>query len=257
MSRRLAALLPWTLALALPACAGRGAPCAPLPDPAELTPTETLLVMEGEGGEPMRLVLNSIPAGDAFLRLKSKPVDPADPVIAHLVERMLATVQAEGGVGIAAPQVGLSRRAVIVKRLDVEPEKPYRVYLNPRITSMSATTVVDWEGCLSIPAGFGKVSRADTIDIVFDTPDGKTAAETVAGFTARIFQHEIDHLEGILFIDRKEAGPLVPEDEYRKMKEKEKQKEQPEEAPPAGQTALRMGSPCADTTMLRPLFLAA
>ena len=219
MPGRYAALLPWTLALVLPACAGRGAPCTPLPDPAELTPTETLLVMEGEGGAAMRIILNSGLAGDAFLRLKSKPLDPAHPVVAHLVERMLATVEAEGGVGIAAPQVGLSRRAIIVKRLDLEPDKPFLAYLNPRITSMSKATVVDWEGCLSIPDGFGKVARAQTIDIAYDTPDGKTAAETVTGFTARIFQHEIDHLEGILFIDRKEPGPLVPEDEYRKMKE--------------------------------------
>jgi peptide deformylase len=171
------------------------------------------------------MVENDTEAGDVFLRTKSLPVRPGDPVVAHLIARMLKTVGDEGGVGIAAPQVGVSRRVVLVKRLDRDPGKPMEAYLNPEIDEFSEDTVVDWEGCLSIPAGFGKVRRAESITVTYDTPGGERKTERVSGFTARIFQHEIDHLEGVLFIDRKEPGELMPEKEYREMRRKEKEKQ--------------------------------
>jgi len=181
--------------------------------------------MRDAGDVRMDMVKNDSAAGDFFLRTRSLPVRPGDPVIAHLIARMLATLKDEGGVGIAAPQVGINRRVVLVKRLDREPEQPLEAYLNPEIEEVSGETVVDWEGCLSIPAGFGKVRRAESITVTYDTPAGKHQTEKVSGFTARIFQHEIDHLNGVLFIDRKEPGELMPEKEYREMRRKEKEKQ--------------------------------
>jgi len=114
----------------------------------ELAPTERLLVLREPGAKPLRLVKNDNPAGDGFLRTPSRPVRVDDPALGHLIERMLASVQAVDGVGIAAPQVGVNRRLILVQRLDREPQKPFVAYLNPRIEKLSEETVVDWEGCL-------------------------------------------------------------------------------------------------------------
>lgn len=186
------------------------------------TPTERLIIDRGTADQPMDIVYNSSSAGDAFLRTKSLSIDDGDPSLDRLISRMDATVRAQKGVGIAAPQVGINRRVIIVQRLDKEPEKPFDVYLNPRITKFHKETVVDWEGCLSVPDGFAKVRRPKDITVKYDTPAGARRTEHVEGFTARIFQHEIDHLNGILFIDVKEPGPLMPPAEYREMRQREK-----------------------------------
>jgi peptide deformylase len=199
--------------LALSACAAKHA---------MLAPTERLLVMRSEASAPMQVVLNDNPAGDAFLRTPARPLRLDDPALARLKERMLASVLAEKGVGIAAPQVGINVRVILVKRLDREPEKPFVFYFNPEIVEQSEETVVDWEGCLSVPAGFGKVSRAVSVVVEHDAPAGERKREHASGFTARIFQHEVDHLDGVLFIDRKEPGELMPEKEYREMRAREK-----------------------------------
>ena len=216
-------------------CAGtrEAAPCRDL---TALTPTETLMVMRGSAGEPMEVVLNDNPAGDAFLHSKSLPLRPGDPVVEHLLRRMHATLIEEQGVGIAAPQIGINRRAIWVKRLDIEPEQPLRPYLNIEIVSSSGERLEEWEGCLSIPAGFGKVWRAGSVTVAYDREDGTRAEEQIHGYTARIFQHEIDHLDGVLFIDRREPGaPLMPKEEYREMRRREKQAEdQAPEEPDGG-----------------------
>lgn len=128
------------------------------------------------------------------------------------------------GVGIAAPQVGINRRVIMVQRFDKE-EKPFEFYYNIEIKKTYGEKVVGWEGCLSIPAGFGQVERWQDIDIEYDAEvDGKTVrkSENIKGFTAVIFQHETDHLNGILFIDVKTADPLMDKDSYREMRMKEK-----------------------------------
>lgn len=181
--------------------------------------------MRAAADQRMQMVKNDVAAGDVFLRARSLPVRPGDPVVGHLIARMRATLKDEGGVGIAAPQVGVSRRVVLVQRLDLQPENPVRAYVNPEILEYSEETVVDWEGCLSIPAGFGRVRRAESIMVAYDAENGARTTESVSGFTARIFQHEIDHLDGILFIDRKEPGELMPEKEYREMRRKQKEQQ--------------------------------
>ena len=149
----------------------------------------------------------------------------------RLTERMLATVThpSQDGVGIAAPQVGLNRRVVAVQRFDKEPDQlgnyPFEIYANIRIVSASDTMVPGPEGCLSVPGRDGEVMRSESVVIEYadlaalkahdpncedNHNDMGTAGvkevpmirETINGFTAVIFQHETDHLEGILYIDR-------------------------------------------------------
>jgi peptide deformylase len=190
---------------------------------ADLTPAEVERVRAGNADEPMRVVLNEQPAGNALLRTKCRTVNTRDATVTRLIERMLATVKEQEGVGIAAPQVGVNRRVILVQRLDQEPEQPFVAYLNPEITRMSSASVLDWEGCLSIPAGCGKVKRARSIVIAYDAPTGERLTEKIDGFTARIFQHEIDHLGGVLFIDRMESGTLISRDALQELRRKERE----------------------------------
>ena len=128
-----------------------------------------------------------------------------------LGRRMVATVThpSQDGVGIAGPQVGLNRRIVAVQRFDKEGE-PFEVYANARIVWMSDSLACGPEGCLSVPDRRGNVLRsqqivieyADLASLSHSCDDIPMARDTVSGFTAVIFQHEIDHLEGVLYIDR-------------------------------------------------------
>ncbi len=117
---------------------------------------------------------------------------------------MLATVTdpADSGVGIAAPQVGISRRLIAVQRFDKEGE-PFEFYINPKITWYSPVKKSGSEGCLSIPDFSTVAERSQEIEISHtDEETGNIVTEKIGGFTAIIFQHEIDHLDGILFSDR-------------------------------------------------------
>jgi peptide deformylase len=113
------------------------------------------------------------------------------------------------GVGIAAPQVGLLRNIICVQRFDKE-NTPVETYFNPRIKSCSDSTQVGKEGCLSIPDKTGLVKRYSSITIEYIDLDGKLHLEKISGFTAVIFQHEIDHLNGILFLDHINEHDLKP-----------------------------------------------
>lgn len=123
---------------------------------------------------------------------------------AALAGKMLATVTSpeQNGVGIAGPQVGISRRIVAVKRFDKEDE-PFEVYPNIRIISMRGEMECGPEGCLSVPEMRGEVARYRDIDISYtDITTMKDTCERIQGFTAVIFQHECDHLDGVLYIDK-------------------------------------------------------
>jgi len=189
----------------------------------QIAAEERELLSAGPPDAPMSMVTNQTTAGEASLATPSRPAFPEDPGLEILISRMLATVKQQGGVGIAAPQVGISRRVIVVQRQDL-PEEPFVAYLNPRITSYSDDKVIDYEGCLSVPGWFGEVARSAAVSVSYVAPDGRTAAEEVKGWTARIFQHEIDHLNGILFLQVREPGELIPEEEYRRIKEERKRR---------------------------------
>jgi peptide deformylase len=110
-------------------------------------------------------------------------------------------------VGIAAPQVGILRRLVAVQRFDKEGE-PFEFFVNPEIVEMGDEWAVGGEGCLSVPEISGSVERAQSLVLRYRDAEFVEHTEHIEGFTAVIFQHEIDHLNGTLFIDK-----MLPEDE--------------------------------------------
>ena len=125
-----------------------------------------------------------------------------------LADKMVATVTSpeEDGVGIAGPQVGISRRIVAVQRFDKGGE-PFEVYPNIRVTCHRGEKQVGPEGCLSIPGKRGDVERYQDIDIAYTSVKTlRDTTETIKGFTAVIFQHECDHLDGILYTDYLEVN---------------------------------------------------
>jgi len=170
-------------------------------------------ILSAETTTPLRVLKINNYADSVFLRMPSKPVkpDPSDTVLQHFVQRLYATVRdsASLGVGIAAPQVGIHRQIIYVQRFDKEEEGlPFEVYLNPAITQYSDSTKVTREGCLSIPNRSEAVTRPCTITIEYDRLDGSHQREIIDGFTSVIFQHEIDHLRGILYLDHLEEEKL-------------------------------------------------
>ncbi len=128
----------------------------------------------------------------------------ADELYAAIADKLIATVTSpeQDGVGIAGSQVGLSRNVIAVQRFDKEGE-PFEVYPNIRITAVRGEPEPGPEGCLSVPGRRGKVLRWRDIDICYTSPEtGQEVSERVEGFTAVIFQHETDHLQGILYTDK-------------------------------------------------------
>ena len=159
--------------------------------------------------------------GNPILRQPSQPVDESTDVN-HLIDALIATATAANGVGIAAPQVSQSYRLFIVAsrpnpRYPDAPLMEPTAMINPRILSHSAQTIKDWEGCLSIPGIRGLVPRYRAIDVEYTDREGKRHHQELKDFVARIFQHELDHLDGILFVDRLDTLDLVTEQEYQRI----------------------------------------
>ena len=125
----------------------------------------------------------------------------------RLADFMLYTVKdpSQDGVGIAAPQVGINRRMVCVQRFD-KPGEPFECYANIRIDSLFGSIVKGREGCLSVPGQRGIVPRWSNVAISYTDPvSGERCSETIEGFSAIIFQHECDHLDGILYTDKADS----------------------------------------------------
>lgn len=147
-----------------------------------------------------------MPADSAILRAPSIDLGPAELGSARL-QTLLAkmhrtlTDPSQDGVGIAAPQVGINRRLVLVMRYD-KPGKPIEAYLNIRIDSLLGEKIPGPEGCLSVPPYRGIVRRSPKVQISYLQADGTPVTEQVEGYSAIIFQHECDHLDGILYTDR-------------------------------------------------------
>ena len=134
--------------------------------------------------------------GDSILREKAKKVPQITPNIVKLLDNMRETMYASKGVGLAAPQIGVSKRVIVV---DVG--QGLVELINPEILETSGVET-DAEGCLSIPGVVGEVPRASRVVVKGLNRDGQEVQYQAKGFLARAFQHEIDHLEGILFIDK-------------------------------------------------------
>jgi peptide deformylase len=154
--------------------------------------------------------------GHPVLRAKARPIHPSEirtPKIQQLIDNMFDTMREYQGVGLAAPQVHESVRLFVAgfpprpERDDEEDEEegqdvPEMVVINPEIEVASRELVEDWEGCLSIPDIRGRVPRARQIVLRAFDRQGKKIEMPASGFTARVIQHETDHLDGVLFFDR-------------------------------------------------------
>jgi peptide deformylase len=154
--------------------------------------------------------------GHPVLRARARSVDPAEitsPRIQSLIDSMFETMQEYQGVGLAAPQVHESLRLFVAgfpprrgakeaKEDDEEERVPLMALINPEIKVVGTATADDWEGCLSIPDVRGRVTRALEIDVRAYDRRGRRVDIHARGFTARVIQHETDHLDGVLFPDR-------------------------------------------------------
>jgi len=141
------------------------------------------------------------------LRQKAKPVETFDEELQDLVENMIETMRDAPGVGLAAPQIGVSKQVIVVEFGDENdetiPEQLY-VFINPEIVNQSEERIAGLEGCLSVPGYVGEVERSQVITVRGQDQYGKKKKIRAQGWLARIFQHEIDHLNGILYTDRAE-----------------------------------------------------
>ncbi len=149
------------------------------------------------------------------LRRKAKPVENFDDDLRSLVDDMVETMREAPGVGLAAPQIGISKQLIVVEFGDEEDEAiPKQLYVvaNPEITSQSAETASGIEGCLSVPGVVGEVDRASVVTVKGQDAYGKKFKIRASGWLARIFQHEIDHVNGVLYTDRAE-NLWQPEDD--------------------------------------------
>jgi peptide deformylase len=146
--------------------------------------------------------------GNPILRQKAKPVRQITKAERQLIDDLLETMDAHEGVGLAAPQVGILQR-IFVARWEGETF----VLVNPEIEWRSKETVAGMEGCLSIPGVQGKVVRHEQIRVRALNADGNPIVLQPEGWLARIFQHEIDHLDGILILDRTDELFWVVEEE--------------------------------------------
>jgi peptide deformylase len=159
--------------------------------------------------------------GQPVLReLAGKVADPADPAVQALIDDMLVTVAEADGVGIAAPQVFAPLSLFIVAsrpnlRYPHAPPMEPTVMINPELLWTSDEQDQGWEGCLSIPGLRGLVPRHRRIGVRYLTRGGELREEVYGDFLARVFQHEFDHVQGMVFIDRVESTrDLVTEREY-------------------------------------------
>ena len=161
----------------------------------------------------MSVILPVAQRGEDILRLKAARVADTEfnsDWLMQLASDMIENMLERSGVGIAAPQVYISKRVIIVAsrpnlRYPDAPEMDAVVMVNPEILEQSDVTVLGEEGCLSVPNERGQVQRAQSIKVLYHTLTGELMESIFEGFPARIVQHEIDHLNGILFVDRLSA----------------------------------------------------
>ncbi|MGH3692893.1 MAG: peptide deformylase [Pseudonocardiaceae bacterium] len=144
--------------------------------------------------------------GDPRLKAETQAIGDVQ-AVADLLARMVGRLRELNGAGLAAPQIGASMKMVVVevRKTDVFPDRPASPLLrmiNPVIVEQSGTTETGWEGCFSVPGLMGLVPRAEAITVEYTSADDKDVTEYYSGYVARVIQHEIDHLDGVEFVDR-------------------------------------------------------
>lgn len=175
---------------------------------------------------------------DEVLRTRARPVTKFDDDLQTLIDDMIATMRAANGVGLAAPQIGRSIQLAVIETLpkadeegnDIPGSRELFVIANPRIVWESREVVDGVEGCLSIPGYVGEVERAYAVRVRAQDRRGKPLKLRLKGWTARIFQHEIDHLNGVLYIDKlTDRENFWTDEEYYEMRQAAAEAEDSEE----------------------------
>lgn len=180
---------------------------------AQLTNNEKSLINSETKNIPFRVLLTDNENDSLFLRTKCIDISNYDiknnaKDLRLLIDRMICTMDAESGVGLAAPQIGIGRNVFIFSRIDI-PEHPVCVAINPKIIDHPSETICfEGDGCLSIPNVRGNSIRYPWVEVEYTDLEGNIIRERLEGysrgdnFTGIIFQHEFDHLQGVLFIDK-------------------------------------------------------
>lgn len=154
--------------------------------------------------------------GDRVLRQPAKRLAKVDESVRQLVRQMLQTMYSSDGIGLAAPQIAINKQLLVI---DCEPKNaaaPPLVLVNPQITSYSQELCRVEEGCLSVPGVYLDVIRPKAIEVSFKNEYGRPQKLKVDGLLARVIQHEMDHLNGVLFVDRVE-NPLALAEQLKKQ----------------------------------------
>jgi peptide deformylase len=158
--------------------------------------------------------------GNIVLRQKAKRVSQFDRNLQRLIDDMIETMRAAPGVGLAGPQIGVPLRLAVI-----EVDDKITVIINPEIIKRSAETELD-EGCLSVPGYWGKLMRSEKVTVKARNREGRELRVSAEGLLAQALQHEIDHLDGMLYIDRMESlDNLQRSEPIRKPEAEARQKE--------------------------------
>ena len=166
-----------------------------------------------------------ITAPDRRLKIRSKPVARVDDRIRALIDGMVETMYAAPGMGLAAVQVGVAKRVIVVDSARHGQEPQLLRLINPELVWASDELVTYEEGCLSLPEFYAEITRPATIEVGYLDPDGENRTLKTDGVQAACVQHEMDHLDGILFVDH--LSPVKRSIILRKLAKAKKQARQP------------------------------
>lgn len=150
--------------------------------------------------------------GDRVLRQNAKRVSKVDDSLRKLVREMLQTMYSSDGIGLAAPQVAVNKQLIVIDCEPTNAANPPLILINPKITANSKQLCTSEEGCLSIPGVYVEVVRPEAIDVAFKDENGRPRKIKATGLLARVIQHEMDHLNGVLFVDRVENSLVLTEE---------------------------------------------
>ena len=140
--------------------------------------------------------------GDRVLRQSAKRIAKVDSSIRLLAKQMLQTMYSANGIGLAAPQVGVNKQLIVIDCEPDNPNTPPLILINPQIVGYDSKWVAGEEGCLSIPGVYLDVTRSSIIEVSFKDEQGRAQKIKAVDILARVIQHEMDHLAGVMFVDR-------------------------------------------------------
>lgn len=140
--------------------------------------------------------------GDRVLRQPAKKINKVNDEIRSLAVKMLQTMYSNDGIGLAAPQVGVNKQLIVIDIELKDESKPPLVLINPEIVALGGAIVLGEEGCLSVPEVFLDVQRPDEVTVTYRDEEGRPQKLSTEGLLARVIQHEMDHLNGVMFVDR-------------------------------------------------------